>query len=70
MILGNKNVTYNLKNFQVVKFMIISICFIVFDEVFPLWSLTSPSVGGLGFRSSQIGVALGISKKNNFPPFF
>ena len=33
---------------------------ICLDEVFPLWSLTSPKIGGLGFNSSNIGVSVAI----------
>jgi hypothetical protein len=39
------------------------VCFlwIIFDEVFAFWLMLSPSEGGLGFTSSNIGVQLGIT---------
>jgi hypothetical protein len=38
----------------------VSLTYICIDEIFPLWSLTDPAVGGIGFRSAHIGIATAI----------
>jgi hypothetical protein len=44
--------------YSVLPFSAISFVQVIFDEVFSLWSSTSPKDGGLSFKSKEIGVAL------------
>jgi hypothetical protein len=38
-----------------------ALLFIIFDEAFVLWAVTSPARGGLGFDTTKIGIAQSVS---------
>ena len=40
-------------------FCLCGFMFVGFDELFPLWSLTDWDIGGLSFRTSNVGLAQG-----------
>jgi MFS family permease len=42
-------------------YMMISLIFTMYDEVFPLWALTDTNAGGLGFMTNQIGTVFMLS---------